>query len=158
SKPMPPKSWVWEHFHSTELETTYIHKGSKKSHPDRLIMCTRCSWTTTDAVLQWSSGNLGRHLGSQHKIFKPGTSIPLCTPRISSDITSFLIKPVHSVEERLEENILRWIVQESEPFMAVESQSFQRIFRDLPDIALPLKSASTVKCRLVAVAQLAYRL
>ncbi|KAK9315962.1 hypothetical protein V1522DRAFT_421056 [Lipomyces starkeyi] len=73
-----------------KLETTYIHKGCKKSHPDRLIMCTRCSWTTTDAVLQGSSGNLGRHLGSQHKIFKPGTSIPLSTPRTSSDITSFL--------------------------------------------------------------------
>ncbi|KAK9341879.1 hypothetical protein V1522DRAFT_395750 [Lipomyces starkeyi] len=92
SRPMPPKSWVWEHFQTTELETTYIHKSSKKSRPDRLITCTRCSWNTTDAVLQGSSGNLNAHLSSQHKIFKPGTSMPLSTPRASSDITSFLLK------------------------------------------------------------------
>ncbi|KAK9349832.1 hypothetical protein V1523DRAFT_465159, partial [Lipomyces doorenjongii] len=30
-KPMPPKSWVWEHFHTTRLETTYIHKATNKS-------------------------------------------------------------------------------------------------------------------------------
>ncbi|KAK9348657.1 hypothetical protein V1522DRAFT_148928 [Lipomyces starkeyi] len=42
-KPTPPKSWVWEHFHTTELETTYIHKATNKSRPDKLIVCTRCS-------------------------------------------------------------------------------------------------------------------
>ncbi|KAK9349999.1 hypothetical protein V1523DRAFT_127312 [Lipomyces doorenjongii] len=68
-----------EHFQTKELETTYIHKATKKSRADRLIMCSRCSWTTTDTVLQGSSGNLGTHLRKQHKIFKPGTSIPLST-------------------------------------------------------------------------------
>ncbi|KAK9482268.1 hypothetical protein V1527DRAFT_415589 [Lipomyces starkeyi] len=77
---MPPKSWVWEHFHTTELETTYIHKVTSKSRPDKLIVCTRCSWSTTEAVLQRSSGNLSTHLSS-----KP--SLP--ASRASSDITSF---------------------------------------------------------------------
>ncbi|KAK9428124.1 hypothetical protein V1505DRAFT_231354 [Lipomyces doorenjongii] len=93
------KVMVWEHFRATELETTHIRRAAKKSPPDRLIMCSRVSWTTTDTVLQGSSGNLGTNLGSQHKIFKPGTSIPLSTPRASSDITLFLSKPVGSVEE-----------------------------------------------------------
>ncbi|KAK9254899.1 hypothetical protein V1507DRAFT_68733 [Lipomyces tetrasporus] len=48
--PMAPKSWVWKYFHTTQLETTYIHKASQKSRPDRLVMCTRCPWSTTDAV------------------------------------------------------------------------------------------------------------
>ncbi|KAK9426925.1 hypothetical protein V1505DRAFT_381897 [Lipomyces doorenjongii] len=39
-KPMPPKSWVWEHFHTTRLETTYIHKATNKSRSDMLIVCT----------------------------------------------------------------------------------------------------------------------
>ncbi|KAK9312101.1 hypothetical protein V1524DRAFT_440322 [Lipomyces starkeyi] len=72
------------------------------------------------------------HLSSKHKILKPGTPVPLSAPRASSDITSFLSKPIMSVDERLEENILHWMVAESEPFTTVESQSFQRIFRDLP--------------------------
>ncbi|KAK9314944.1 hypothetical protein V1524DRAFT_431021, partial [Lipomyces starkeyi] len=41
------------------------------------------------------------------------------------------------------------MVRESERFTTVESQS-QRIFRDLPGIELPLKSASTVKRRLAS--------
>ncbi|KAK9315025.1 hypothetical protein V1524DRAFT_431330, partial [Lipomyces starkeyi] len=72
---MPPKSLVWEHFHTTELETTYIHKATNKSRLDKLI--------------------------------------------------------------------------NQEPFTTVEAQSFQRIFHDLPGIELPIKSASTVKRRLV---------
>ncbi|KAK9233700.1 hypothetical protein V1525DRAFT_392234, partial [Lipomyces kononenkoae] len=65
-KPMPPKSWVWQHFHTTELETTYIHKGTNKSRPDKLIVCSCCSWSTTEAVVQGSSGNLSQHLSSRH--------------------------------------------------------------------------------------------
>ncbi|KAK9490466.1 hypothetical protein V1508DRAFT_424790, partial [Lipomyces doorenjongii] len=108
---MPPKSWAWEHFHTTRLETTYIHKATNKSRSDMLIVCTRCSWSTTEAVLQGSSGNLSTHLSSRHGILKnPGTP----APRTSSDIT-------RSVQERLEENILHWI-----------AQTFQRIFHDLP--------------------------
>ncbi|KAK9364464.1 hypothetical protein V1509DRAFT_643652 [Lipomyces kononenkoae] len=40
-------------------------------------------------------------------------------------------------------------VEESEPFTSVDAPSFKRIFHDLPGIELPLKSASTVKRRLV---------
>ncbi|KAK9312034.1 hypothetical protein V1524DRAFT_440472, partial [Lipomyces starkeyi] len=87
-EPTPPKSWVWEHFHTTELETTYIHKATNKSRPDKLIVCTRCS----------SSGNLSTHLSSRHGIQKPGAP----APRTSSDIT-------RSVQERLEDNILHWM-------------------------------------------------
>ncbi|KAK9426924.1 hypothetical protein V1505DRAFT_318405, partial [Lipomyces doorenjongii] len=105
-----------------------------------------CSWSTTEAVLQGSSGNLSTHLSSRHGILKPGTP----APRTSSDITSFFSKPSRSVQERLEENILHWMVEESGPFTAVEAQSFQQIFHDLPGIELPIKSASTVKRRLVA--------
>ncbi|KAK9481679.1 hypothetical protein V1527DRAFT_478885, partial [Lipomyces starkeyi] len=111
-KPMPPKSWVWEHFHTTELETTYIHKGTNKSRPDKLIVCTRCSWPTTEAVLQGSSGNLSAHLSSKHGILKP--DVP--ASRASSDITSIFSRPSRAVQERLEDNILHWVVEESEPF------------------------------------------
>ncbi|KAK9233819.1 hypothetical protein V1525DRAFT_440952, partial [Lipomyces kononenkoae] len=86
--PTPPKSWVWEHFHTAQLETAYIHRASKKGRSDRLVMCTRCSWTTTDAVLQGSSGNLSTQLRSQHKMFKPGTPLPESTSRVSGNITS----------------------------------------------------------------------
>ncbi|KAK9311089.1 hypothetical protein V1524DRAFT_443618, partial [Lipomyces starkeyi] len=79
-----------------------------------------------------SSGNLSTHLSSKHTILKPGTPVHLSSPRASSYITSFLSKPIRSVEERLEENILHWMFAESEPFMTVESQSCQRIFCDLP--------------------------
>jgi hypothetical protein len=90
------------------------------------------------------------HLSSKHKILKPGTPVPLSAPRASSDITSFLSKPIMSVDERLEENILHWMVAESEPFTTVESQSFQPIFRDLPGTKLPIKSASTVNRRILS--------
>ncbi|KAK9350805.1 hypothetical protein V1523DRAFT_398905 [Lipomyces doorenjongii] len=33
-KPIPPKSWVWQHFHTTELETTYIYKATNKEQAD----------------------------------------------------------------------------------------------------------------------------
>ncbi|KAK9249635.1 hypothetical protein V1507DRAFT_470068, partial [Lipomyces tetrasporus] len=100
-KPIPPKSWVWQHFHTTELEATYIYKATNKERPDKLI-----------AVLQGSSGNLNTHLSSRHGIRKSGAPVPSA----SSDITSFLIRPSRSVAERLEDNILHWIVEESEPF------------------------------------------
>ncbi|KAK9261474.1 hypothetical protein V1519DRAFT_445313 [Lipomyces tetrasporus] len=109
---MPPKSWVWEHFHTTELETTYIHKSTNKSRPDKLIVCTRCSWSTKEAVLQGSSGNVSTHLSSRHGIQKPGAP----APRASSDITSFFSSPSKPVQERLEDNILQWMIEESEPF------------------------------------------
>ncbi|KAK9427407.1 hypothetical protein V1505DRAFT_292938, partial [Lipomyces doorenjongii] len=104
-----------------------------------------CSWSTTEAVLEGSSG-LSTHPSSRHGILKPGTP----APRTSSVITSFFSKPSRTVQERLEEIILHWMVEESEPFTAVETQSFQRIFHDLPGIELPIKSASTVKRCLVA--------
>ncbi|KAK9250575.1 hypothetical protein V1507DRAFT_467197 [Lipomyces tetrasporus] len=106
-QPIPPKSWVWQHFHTTELETTYIYKATDKEHPDKLIVCSRCSWSTTEAVLvlQGSSGNLNTHLSSRHGIRKSGAPVPSA----SSDITSFLNRPSRSVAERLEDNILHWI-------------------------------------------------
>jgi hypothetical protein len=45
---------------------------------------------------------------------------------------------------------LYWIVVELEPFSSVEAPTFQQIFKDLPGIDLPLKSATTVKRWLVA--------
>ncbi|KAK9371827.1 uncharacterized protein V1513DRAFT_386091 [Lipomyces chichibuensis] len=145
-KPIQPKAWVWQHFHTTELETTYIYKATNKERPDKLIVCSRCSWSTTEAVLQGSSENLSTHLSSRHGIRKSGAPAPTA----SSDITTFLNRPSRSVAERLEDNILQWIVEESEPFTSVDAPSFKRIFHDLPGIELPLKSASTVKRRLVA--------
>ncbi|ODQ71784.1 hypothetical protein LIPSTDRAFT_5001 [Lipomyces starkeyi NRRL Y-11557] len=95
-KPIPPKSWVWQHFHITELETTYIYKATNKERPDKLIVCSRCSWSTTEAVLQGSSGNLSTHLSSRHGIRKSGA--PALTA--SSDITSFLNRPSRTFYER----------------------------------------------------------
>ncbi|KAK9326875.1 hypothetical protein V1520DRAFT_376447, partial [Lipomyces starkeyi] len=141
-KPMPPKSWVWQHFHTTELETTYIYKATNKSRSDKLTVCTRCSWSNTEEVLQGSSGTLSQHLSSRHGIQKPGAP----ALRASSDITSFFSRPNKSDNI----NILHVMVEVSEPFTTVEAQSFQRIFHDLPGIEIPLKSASTAKRRLVA--------
>ncbi|KAK9310930.1 hypothetical protein V1524DRAFT_444070 [Lipomyces starkeyi] len=104
---MPPKSWVWQHFHTIELETTYLYKATNKSRSDKLIVCTRCSWSTTEAVLQGSSGNLSQHLSSRHGIQKPGAP----ALRASSDITSFFSRLNKSVQERLEDNILHWMVE-----------------------------------------------
>ncbi|ODQ68757.1 hypothetical protein LIPSTDRAFT_7453 [Lipomyces starkeyi NRRL Y-11557] len=30
NKPIPPKAWMWEDFHTAELETTYLHRATKK--------------------------------------------------------------------------------------------------------------------------------
>ena len=92
--------------------------------PDKLVICSLCTWSTTEAILQGSSSNLGTHLKNTYQIVKPGTVLLVQT---TSNITSFLVQkpqPQVSVLEQLERNILRWIVVELKPFSSVEAPTF----------------------------------
>lgn len=157
-RPAPVTSWIWDQFEVTEVEREWIVKKTKKRVPtDRDIRCAyldgktglQCPWSTSDSSRQTSTTNMQRHL-EKHSIFSPHLSQSEASGRKEQpSITSFIFKQdALSHQQRLEKNLLRWIVCDKQAFTTVESPEFRQIFQDIPGITLPFSSRSTLRRRL----------
>lgn len=81
-----------------------------------------------------------RHLERKHSVLPPQNSTSK-----QKDIRQVFKKQRNlSIQEHLERNILRWVVQDKQAFLVIKSQAFQQIFEDIPGITLPFTSRSTV--------------
>jgi hypothetical protein len=69
-----PRSWVFEHFITTLLDTYYLFKKSKKRTQDRQHKCKYCLWHILDSI-HWGTGNMIDHL-KKHQIGLPTSSKP----------------------------------------------------------------------------------
>ena len=127
--------------------------------------------TTTDSLRQSSTSNIQQHLKEKHGILPPGAdgmlisffffsffspdnNILLVTPKPASARKSTIPslrgqRGQLTVQEKLEKNLLRWVVYSKQPFTAFESAEFQKIFADIPSISLPFVSSRSLKERLV---------
>jgi hypothetical protein len=87
-----------------------------------------------------------RHLEAKHSILPPQSSkLKLKNQDIQK---AFAKQPTLSIQESLERNLLRWIIQDKQAFLVIESKAFQKIFVDIPGVSLPFTSRSTVRRRL----------
>jgi hypothetical protein len=75
-----------------------------------------------------------RHLERKHLVLPPQSSKP--KQRIQDIRKAFTKQGNLSIQEQLERNILRWIIQDKQAFLVIESQAFQQIFEDIPGITL----------------------
>ncbi|KAJ5550757.1 hypothetical protein N7461_005455 [Penicillium sp. DV-2018c] len=151
----PATQWIWNHFSTREVARAWAEKRTgKKRTRDMDISCTvvdgktgkQCGWATADSQRAQSTSNMQRHLAKSHSILPPESQgSTLNVP----DIRRSFKKQGHlTVQDCLERNILRWIIQTKQPFCVLEAASFQQTFADLPGISLPYTSRSTVRRRL----------
>ena len=102
----------------------------------------QCIWKSSESQKQSSTSNMQRHLERKHSV------LPHC-PNQQKDIRQVFKKQGNlSIQEHLERNILRWVIQDKQAFLVIESRAFQQIFEDIPEITLPFTSRSTVNRRL----------
>ena len=155
-RPTPVSQWMWEYFQITEISREWKNpRTNKRELKDRIIYCAyidnhgiQCSWQTADSLRQSSTSNMQRHL-EKHTIFPPHSRLSTDTKK-QPNIVDFMAKTQGlSHQERLEKNILRWIVKDKPPFTAIETPSFNQIFHDIPGVSLPFSSRSTLRRRLV---------
>jgi hypothetical protein len=151
SRPKQQNQWLWNQFNVSPLPgKLWRPKRSTRLLEDREIECIQCGWKTTDSARATSTTNMKAHL-TKHNM---GDELYEREDRVSSvtkqpSITSmFQSKTEQDVRELLERNLLRWIVTDDIPFTAIESQAFQQIFKDLPDVPLPFSSSRTIVRRI----------
>jgi hAT family C-terminal dimerisation region len=154
-RPAPTTEWIWDYFSTTEVSREWkVLRTGKPRTIDMDIQCTviddktglQCNWKTSDSQRQSSTSNMQRHLERKHSVLPPQSSKP--KQRIQDIRKVFTKQGNLSIQEQLERNILRWIIQDKQAFLVIESQAFQQIFEDIPGITLPFKSRSTVSRRL----------
>ncbi|KAK9372517.1 uncharacterized protein V1513DRAFT_362256, partial [Lipomyces chichibuensis] len=96
---------------------------------DRLLVCKRCSWSSTDSARHGSTSNLLTHLQTRHRI-KSG-SVASFTEKIMS-----LDQFIRPSKLDMEQALVQWVVQTRQPFTVVEHPAFKAIFQaseaDLP--------------------------
>ena len=104
-------------------------KGKSKAKPvnDRLISCTRYTWTTKDSSRQGSTSNMIRYLKSTHDISQNG-------PTSLNESLSSGPQSREDVMKALEKNMTRWIVSEDIAFSSIESPSIRKMINDIPGI------------------------
>ena len=128
--PAPVTSWMWGQFEVTEVDREWTVKKTKKRVPtDRDIQCThldnktglQCPWSTSDSLRQTSTTNMQRHL-EKHSIFSPHSQSEASRRKGQPSITSFIVKQnTLSHQQRLEKNLLQWIVHDKQAFTTIES-------------------------------------
>jgi hypothetical protein len=125
-----PSSWVWQYYDVTTIEgRTYRDGKTEKEKRDRRISCNRprCPWFTLDSKRGSSTSNLTTHLYKSHGISKSKfqSSIP------PSDTTQSTLdswtKPKVAPQAQLEQNIIRWIVMDTQPFTTIDHPDFKRV-------------------------------
>lgn len=133
-------SWTQDHFWITELDTQWSKRGRLPQN-DRLLVCKRCSWSSSDSSRHGTTSNLLTHLRTRHRIGPRSASTegPARGP---------LDRMLCSRQEgnSLEQTLVRWVVQTRQPFTTVEHSSFKAIF-DAVAVELPLRCADTLRDR-----------
>jgi hypothetical protein len=87
-------------------------------------------------------------LKEKHGILPPGVSETAAVPQKGTLDDIWGQKQKLTVQQRLEKNVMHWVVDQKEPFTVVEAKSFQKIFEDIPGISLPFLSRNTLRQRL----------
>jgi hypothetical protein len=128
-------SWTLQHIWVTVLDTRWSRKGGPLRN-DRLLICKRCSWSSTDSARHGSTSNLSTHLQSRHRI-KAGSVVPLAANAVGT-LDQF-VRPQVDMEQAL----IKWVVQTCQPFTVVKHPAFKAIFQAVK-ADLPIKSADTL--------------
>jgi hypothetical protein len=133
-------SWTQDHFWITELEAQWSKRGRLPQN-DRLLVCKRCSWSSSDSSRHGTTSNLLTHLRTRHRIGPQSASIdgPARGP-----LDRMLC--ARQGGNSLEQALVRWIVQTRQPFTTVEHSSFKAIF-DAVAVEVPLRCADTLRDR-----------
>ncbi|OXV08998.1 hypothetical protein Egran_03239, partial [Elaphomyces granulatus] len=116
-------SWAHENFWITELDKTWSRKGGPLKK-DRLLVCKKFSWSSTDSARHGSTSNLLTHLQTKHRI-KPTSAGAPSAPNTSID---------------------RFLTTR-QPFTAVEHPAFRALFA-ITETNLPIKTADTLRNRI----------
>ncbi|KAH8800192.1 hypothetical protein F5884DRAFT_809613 [Xylogone sp. PMI_703] len=142
-------SWLWSMFRIIPRENeTFVDSRTKKLRKEKDIYCQHlgCNWRILESRRGLTS-NLALHLSSKHNITREN---PTGQSSQQSSLLSF-VKPstVQATSpqnvQQLQENVCRWGVITMQPFVAVETLSFRKIFEDIPSVDLPFQSATTYK-------------
>jgi hypothetical protein len=131
-------SWSLEYFWISALEA----KWGQPPKNDRLFVCKRCSWSSTDSARHGSTSNLITHLRTRHGI-KQDTPSQLSTSMTSLD--RFICPPKATLS--IEQALIQWVIQTRQPFTVVEQPSFQTVF-EAANVKLPIKCADTLYNRI----------
>jgi len=131
-------------------DITFIDPRTKKIKKEKEIYCQylNCNWKILESKRGGSTSNLALHLSSKHNITRDNPTGQLLQQQ--STILSFLqpnkavISP-QQIQQQLQDNICQWGVITMQPFSAIETTSFQKIFEDIPGIDPPFQSATTYK-------------
>jgi len=67
-------SWTQDHFWITELDAQWSKRGRLPQN-DRLLVCKRCSWSSSDSSRHGTTSNLLTHLRTRHRIGPRSASI-----------------------------------------------------------------------------------
>ena len=134
-------SWTQEHFWITILDTKWTNR-SRLLQQDRLLVCKRCSWPSTDSSRHGTTSNLATHLRTKHHVGPE----PQATQRLTVGPLDRMLSS-HPESIGLEQAVVQWIVQTRQPFTAVEHPSFRAIF-EAAMIDSPLRCADTVRERI----------
>ncbi|KAK9371708.1 uncharacterized protein V1513DRAFT_361521, partial [Lipomyces chichibuensis] len=143
SRKKTQNQYLWEQIDVSALPgKQWWPKRGKGPLEDRDIRCTRST----------STSNMRAHL-AKHGIFSSGSEFSHGDDMPSTkqpSITSFFQKQAKTnAAKLLEQNPVRWIVADDMAFNAVESPTFQQMFRDL-GILLPFNSRMTMARRIDA--------
>ena len=94
---------------------------------DRDIYCTvidnkglQCRWKTSDSQRHLSTTNMQHHFKAKHSILPPQSS--KLKPKNQDIKKAFAKQPNLLIQESLERNLLRWIIQDKQAFLVIESQ------------------------------------
>jgi hypothetical protein len=155
-RPAPATEWIWSYFEVTTVDREWtVKRTGKRKLFDRDIRCAyvdentnvRCTWETTDSARQTATANMKSHL-AKHGINPPATENPAPSQKQPS-IANLLAKKANlTVQQLLDENILRWVVTSKQPFTIVEEPDFQQVFRDIPGVSPPFSSRHTLRQRI----------
>lgn len=151
-RPAPVTEWIWPYFEVTVVSREWVVKRTgKRKITDRDIRCTytnettgiKCDWKTTDSARQTATSNMKSHL-ARHGIFPPTVAAP--APSQQQSIVALLTKMEDlTVQQRLEKNILRWVVISKQPFTCVDNLDFKQIFLDIPGVLPPFPTRYTLR-------------
>ncbi|KAN0070984.1 Ribonuclease H-like domain containing protein [Elaphomyces granulatus] len=154
-RPALATEWVWPYFEATTVEREWIVKRTgKRRIVDRDICCayvdektgTKCDWKTTDSVRQTATSNMKNHL-AKHGILPPSKIVGLSQPsQQKPSIIALLTKKEDMTnQQRLEKNVLRWVVTSKQPFTVVQEPDFKQIFLDISGVSPPFSTRYTLR-------------
>lgn len=144
-------SWLWNMFKIIpRKDDTFIDSRTKKVREEKDIYCQYlgCNWKILESKRGGSTSNLALHLSSKHNITRDnptGHSLQQSTILSFAQPSKVPVMSSQDIQQQLQDNVCRWGVITMQPFTAVETASFQKIFEDIPGINPPFQSATSYK-------------